>query len=149
MKKKRRFSVLPGKIVLVGGILMLLGACFFSYLYFDNIYFALYPKKSTFTKLKKIRSKKKEQVIHYLNQQKIVGSQIPENKDVVNYFKELLSLYKQKAYLGTKYNQIERKLEELFVVKLGEFYDLLFVSNDGSIFFTIKKEAIHEIKITL
>ncbi len=140
MRKKRGLSVVPRRIVLVGGILMLLGACCFSYFYFNNIYFALYPKKSTFAKLEKIRSKKKEKVIKYLNHQRIVGSQIPENKYVIKCFKELLSLYKQKAYLGTKYNQIERELEEFFVVELDKFYDLLFVSNDGNIFFTIKKE---------
>jgi hypothetical protein len=70
----------------------------------------------------------------------MMGSLLPENRYVIGYFKELLSLYEQKAYLGSRYNRIERKLEEFFVVELDTFYDLLFVSNSGNIFFTIKKE---------
>lgn len=128
------------KIVIVFGILAVLGISWQSYLQFNKSYFVRHPKKATFAKLEKIRNKKKKTVIDYLDQRSMKGDQVAENEVIIHHFKELLSLYRQKAYSSSKYSQIERELEELFVVDLDEFYDLLFINEDGDIFFTIKKE---------
>lgn len=119
---------------------ILLGSGCFAYFYYDKICFASAPKKYTFRKLEKIRSEKKEKVIRYLDQQYRKGNRFSENENVTQYFRELLSLYKQKAYNSPGYDRIEKELEEFFVLELGEFYDMLFISNQGDIFFTLKKE---------
>lgn len=114
--------------------------CWLSFRYFNNSYFIKHPQQATFAKLEKIRKEKKEQVVNYLDQQSRKGNQISKNKDIMHCFKELLLLHQANAYLGPEYNKIERKLEELFVMDLDEFYDMLFINKKGDVFFTIKKE---------
>ncbi len=135
-----KFPVMPRKVRITCIILLLLGACSIWYFCFDNIYFSLFPKKYTFTKLGRIRTEKKNEVIDYLEQQCRKGNQYSKNEMINKHFTGLLSLHKQKAYSSNEYYQIEKELEEYFVLELGEFYDMLFVSNDGIIFFTLKKE---------
>lgn len=107
---------------------------------FDDIYFHYNPTKATFSKLERIRKEKKSKVIHYLDQQKSAGEKASQNDTIINYFKKLHYLYKKNAYNGSEYTLIEHSLNKFFVTELDKFYDILFIDNEGDVFFTVKKE---------
>lgn len=112
--------------------------CFF--FYFDDIYFTYNPKKATFYKLEKIKKAKKAKVTRYLDHQKEIGEKTSQSDYIHGYFKKLYYLYKNDAYNSAEYRHIEYSLEKFFVSELDKFYDILFIDNEGDIFFTIKKE---------
>ncbi len=97
-------------------------------------------KEAAFAGLKRIRNNKKEKVIRYLNDQKTAGVKFVKNEHIVSYFKNLYKIYREKKFTSREYRATEALLEELFVYELDKFYDLLFIDNEGNIFFTILKE---------
>ncbi len=110
------------------------------FFHFDELYFNYNPKRATFSKLEKIRKKKKSKVMHYLDAQRETGEELAQNDNIVNLFKRLYYLYKSNSYGALEYTQIEASLDNFFVTELENFYDLLFVDKRGNIFFSIKKE---------
>ena len=129
------------KKIYLGCSLLLLGIIFDIYLYSDGRYFIDNPKKATFTKLENLRNEKKTKIINYLEYQKQSGIKFAQDNNTITYFKELYYLYKNNQIKSDKYRHIDTLINKLFTLKLNKFYDLLFIDNDGNIFFTMLKES--------
>ena len=140
MKNKMKHIFFTKRTLLIGVPLVLSIITLYSFFYYDDIYFKYNPKKATFSKLERIRKEKKAKVTRYLDQQKTNGEKVSHNDQILDYFKKLYYLYKNNAYNNLEYNFIEDSLNKFFVTELDKFYDILFIDNEGDIFFTIKKE---------
>jgi len=137
---KLKRSCFNKKRLTIGVSLTLFGVAVYLFCNFDNIYFNYSPKKATFSRLERIRKSKKAKVTRYLDKQKETGEKASHNNDMYNHFKKLHYLYKKHAYGSMEYSLIEQSINKFFVTQLDKFYDILFVDNDGEIFFTVKKE---------
>ena len=140
MSLKLKHEHFTRKNLIIGVSLILFGVAVYLFFNFNDIYFNYSPKKATFSKLEKIRQSKKAKVTRYLEKQKEMGEKASHNDDINNYFRKLHYLYKKHAYNSMEYSLIEQSISKFYVTQLDKFYDILFIDNEGEIFFTVKKE---------
>lgn len=92
-----------------------------------------------FLKLEEIREQKIKKVLHWLETQR----QMIEKKETISrlneYFESIRSL-SAKYFNPKKFLEFNSDLEKFFVYELGSFYDLLFIDENGIVFYSVKME---------
>ena len=91
-------------------------------------------KKATFSNLKKIRERKKQEIIDYFNDLYKQAEGLKEDKFMIEQFSTLMN----KNYSTD--SEIVFEIDKHFVNTYSNFYDILFVDSTGYIFFSIKQE---------
>ncbi len=96
-----------------------------------------------FEVLDKIKTAKKKQIIRYFDTIKQIAHGANEDKNVLQCFHAMREYYTSKPGMtntSTLY-RLEYEMDAHFVNKYGDFYDVLFVDNEGFVFHSIKHEA--------
>lgn len=100
-------------------------------------------KKTTFKKLDKIRKEKKGEVLNYFNDISEKAKNTAKDKQVIAFFDTVQKQYEAGIFgkgIPLDYN-LEMKMVELYAYKYNDFYDMLFVDNNGFVFYSVKNEA--------
>ncbi len=109
-------------------ILVIGGSAFF----FNNRASVVNLKEKTYRDLKNIRENKKDKIIKYFEDLKILAGGIKEETEIVQLFHKLVDTSKDA--------DLENRIDFLYSSKYYKFYDILFVDIDGFIFNSIKRE---------
>ncbi|MDH5719367.1 MAG: cache domain-containing protein [Spirochaetia bacterium] len=107
--------------------------CYFVFFYNKNPRNDL--KLETFSILKKIRKEKKEEINRYFNEIKKSAINIKDDEKIKEYFLKLKEMKEDLQYA------LEIEIDNHYVKRYGNFYDILFISPDGFVFHSIKKES--------
>jgi hypothetical protein len=91
-------------------------------------------KKTTFTKLEKIKKRKKNEIIEYFNE--IQGRALDIKNDNI-----MFDYFVKKKNDSRENRELEYEIDKHFVNMYGNFYDILFVDSSGYVFHSIKKES--------
>ncbi len=92
-------------------------------------------KEVTFTRLAKIRNRKRQEVIKYFDNVQNIAFAIENDKVMLNSFDTI-----RKNNFAAD-GKLEREIDKHYVDKYGDFYDILFVDSTGFVFHSIKKES--------
>lgn len=90
---------------------------------------------AAFTKLRKARVERKENIIRYFNGIQQLAEGIKDDKTMLDFF----MLLKSNSQVIT--NDMEFEIDKYFVNKYGNFYDILFIDNTGYVMHSILKES--------
>ena len=93
-------------------------------------------KEQTFGWLNKVKQVKKNEVIEYFLEIKDTALNVNQDKTILHAFESMKR---------GKYNSdLELEIDKHYIKNYSSFYDILFVSNNGYIFHSIKKESDYQ-----
>lgn len=92
-------------------------------------------KQTTFDKLEKVRTSKKQQVVEYFHEVEQLAGSILADDLIVHAFKTIL----QHNTISDK--DLEFALDEHYIKNYRNFYDILFVDPSGFVFYSFKRES--------
>ena len=88
----------------------------------------------TFKKLEKIKKQKKDILLKYFEHKHKNAISAYQDETLLSFFKMIQNNYNEQ-------NKIHLKLNNYYIQKYSNFYDLLFINNKGFVFHSIKKES--------
>lgn len=91
--------------------------------------------------LKQIRQEKQKKVFRFLEFQRSQAQSAVQSETLLTTFQSLLSIYREGRWTSSEFMQLNREMEERFVFDYGAFYDLLFIDNEGVVFYSVKMES--------
>jgi len=118
-----------------GGAIIVLGLVGSMALFFAARQPLLDLKEKTFTELTKLRQAKKREIIQYYEDVHTQALDIRQDQTLLSYFRQTLV---QSAGLDMP---SELALDQHYVKRYGNFYDILFVDTTGYVVHSIKKES--------
>ncbi len=92
-------------------------------------------------RLEAVRGNKRERLLRYLAARKQAAQGLADERLILDAFAALHEEYRGGRLDGGHWREVETRLERYFVEHLGAFYDLLMVDAEGTIFFTLRREA--------
>ncbi len=121
--------------IIITIIILILGLIIFFFLNRvpeDNI------KEKIYMGLAEIRDNKKNEIIKYFENLKILSEGIKDEPEIVQLFNQLKKITREMD------SELENRINLLYSEKYYKFYDILFIDIDGYIFHSIKREADYQ-----
>ncbi len=91
--------------------------------------------KTTFSGLLRIRQEKKREVIEYFNDIESLAFGIKDDAVMKGYFNQI----KNNGYRAAR--ELESRIDNYYIERYANFYDILFIDSTGYVFHSIKKES--------
>ncbi|MFP4466266.1 MAG: cache domain-containing protein [Candidatus Goldiibacteriota bacterium] len=99
-------------------------------------------KNRTYKRLEKIRNQKKKMVLEYFRGTEKKAKNAAADKDLIRIFNTIKMICRNPKNHGAEnLSKHEAELNMLYVKKYLNFYDILFVDEQGYVFHSIKKES--------
>jgi len=95
----------------------------------------------TFRGLNEIRQDRKTKVLSYLNHALEKASVSRSDPILRKAFREFRSIFERDPAYVAKSSQLVRDIDQHYVTRYGEFYDILFVGDGGEVFYSVKAES--------
>ncbi len=109
--------------------------------------------RAVFEKLECIKNKKKDQILSLLKRAEIKAQGASEDKTMLKFFhvmnrdKCLLNDKSLPRKLKKAIAKYQRTIDEYYLNRYLEFYDILFIDNMGFVFYSIRKESDYRANI--
>ncbi len=96
-------------------------------------------KEKTFSRLEKIRKKKKKRIIDFFEKVQERASDSKNDDSMLRFFTDILHNPDNEA--------LELEFDRYYVEKYSDFYDILFIDSSGYIFHSVRKESDYHTNI--
>lgn len=101
----------------------------------------------TYTQLDAVLNQRKNDLIMHLNESWNAAEAIRNDKTLINFFAIKNEYYKLKKEgdippeIALNIENLKKNIHSYYLLKYINFYDLLFINEEGDIFYTIRKQA--------